>query len=396
MEKYFLNKASNYLMKTYSPLPIVLVGGKNSILYDSEGKSYIDFTSGIGVNSLGYGDEEWVKAIQEQVLKIAHTSNIFYNIPSVELAEKLVKASKMSKVFFGNSGAEANEGAIKLARKYSFDKYGENRSTIITLKQSFHGRTIATLSATGQDKFHNYFFPFTGGFKFVQANNYEELEAALDSGVCAVMMEAIQGEGGIISLESEYVKKAASKCSERDILLIFDEVQCGIGRTGHLFGFNYFDVEPDIVTIAKGLANGLPIGAVLCNGKLENVLSKGDHGSTFGGNALAAAAALTVMNRVSQEGFLEAVRYKETIIKDYIQNKGCSSVAQVRGKGLMIGIEIKGEAAKVQEEAMKKGVLVLTAGPNVIRLLPPLIIEKHQIEEGLSILLEVIKEMEVV
>lgn len=395
MENDFINKASAYMMGTYAQLPVAFIKGKGVTLWDASGKSYIDFTSGIGVNSLGYGDEEWVSAVQNQAANIAHTSNIFYNLPSIELAEKLVKASKMDKVFFANSGAEANEGAIKLARKYSFDKYGINRNTIITLKQSFHGRTMATISASGQDKMHNYFFPLVEGFKYVEANNLEELKAAMDDSVCALMMEAILGEGGVLPLDKEFVKGAAELCSEKDILLIFDEVQCGIGRTGHLFGFNYFDVDPDIVTCAKGLASGLPIGAVLCNKKCSKVLQKGDHGSTFGGNALATAAGVVVIDRVSKEDFLEKVREKGKFIVDFLENSKLDSIIEVRGKGLMIGIEIKGESATVQSECLKKGLLVLTAGPKVVRLLPPLIIEEEQIEEGLSILIKILAEMEV-
>jgi len=362
--------------------------GNGATLYDNEGNSYIDFTSGIGVNSLGYGDEDWTKAVKEQSKNLAHISNIFYNLPSINLAEKLVDSANMSKVFFANSGAEANEGAIKLARKYSFDKYGGGRSTIITLKQSFHGRTLTTLSATGQEKYHNYFFPFTEGFKHVIANDYDDFVNNLDSSVCAIMMEAIQGEGGVRPLEVDYVNKIFAKCKENDILVIFDEIQCGIGRTGLLFGFNHFDIEPDIVTIAKGLASGLPIGAVLCNEKLSKVLKPGDHGSTFGANPVASAAALVVLGKVCKGRFLESVISKGKKIKQFLNNTGLE--LEVRGQGLMIGIQIQGDASKIQKEALNKGLLVLTAGPDVIRLLPPLTINEEELKKGLEILYQVI------
>ncbi|MDD4834805.1 MAG: aspartate aminotransferase family protein [Lutispora sp.] len=383
-----INKADKYFMETYCQLPVVLTKGNGATLYDNKGNSYVDFTSGIGVNSLGYGDENWTKAVEEQSKNLAHISNIFYNLPSIKLAEKLVNSANMSKVFFANSGAEANEGAIKLARKYSFDKYGEDRSTIITLKQSFHGRTLTTLSATGQEKYHNYFFPFTEGFKHVIANDYEDFVNNLDSSVCAIMMEAIQGEGGVRPLDEDYVNKVIAKCKENDMLVIFDEVQCGIGRTGLLFGFNHFDIEPDIVTIAKGLASGLPIGAVLCNEKLSKVLKPGDHGSTFGANPVASAAALVVLDKVCEEKFLESVISKGKKIKQFLNNTGLE--LKVRGQGLMIGVQIQGDASKIQKEALDKGLLVLTAGPDVIRLLPPLTINEEELEKGLEILYQVI------
>ncbi|HCJ58392.1 MAG TPA: aspartate aminotransferase family protein [Clostridiaceae bacterium] len=384
-----IDKANKYFMETYAQLPVVLVKGNGSTVYDTEGNSYIDFTSGVGVNSLGYGDKEWMKAVAEQSKSLAHISNIFYNLPSILLAEKLVDNACMSKVFFSNSGAEANEGAIKLARKYSFDKYGKNRSAIITLKQSFHGRTVTTLSATGQEKYHDYFFPFTDGFKHVKANDYDDFINNLDSSICAVMMEAIQGEGGVIPLEADYVKKVVAKCKENDIAVIFDEIQCGIGRTGLLFGYNHFDAKPDIVTVAKGLASGLPMGAVLCNEKLGKVFKPGDHGSTFGANPVASAAALAVLDKICNKAFMDSVITKGDIIKEFLKNN-CNTILEVRGKGLMIGIQIQGDAAKVQKEALSNGLLVLTAGPDVIRLLPPLVINEGELVKGLEILCRVI------
>lgn len=311
--------------------------------------------------------------------------------PTLKLAEKITSLSEMSKVFFSNSGAEANEGAIKLARKYSYDKYGEGRSTIITLNNSFHGRTITTLKATGQEKFHKYFYPFTEGFKYVDANDLGSLEESVDNSVCAIMIEAIQGEGGIRPLNQEFIDKIFDIAKEKDILVIFDEIQCGIARTGKLFGFNHFNINPDIVTVAKGLGAGLPIGGILCNEKLKDTFSFSDHGSTFGGNPVATAGAIEVLNAVSSEGFMDEVLDKGNFIKEFLENSSTSNIVEVRGKGLMIGIEINGEASKVQKEALEKGLLVLTAGPKVVRLLPPLVISKEDLKIGLEILVDIIK-----
>ena len=270
------------LMSTYAYLPVNLVKGEGSCLYDDKGVEYIDFTSGIGVNSLGYADSKWTEAISNAACTLQHTSNIFLNQTTLSLAKKLTALANMDKIFLCNSGAEANEGAIKLARKYSFDKYGENRNKILTLKQSFHGRTLATLTATGQDKFHNYFFPFPEGFDYVIANSISDLQEKLTSDVCAIMLESIQGEGGVHPLDKDFVLEACKLANANDVLVIFDEVQCGIARTGNLFGYNSFNITPDIVTCAKGLGAGLPIGAVLCNENLSTTFVPGDHGSTFG------------------------------------------------------------------------------------------------------------------
>ncbi|ERK29513.1 aspartate aminotransferase family protein [Clostridium intestinale] len=383
--------AKEYLMNTYPFLPVVFSHGKGVKLFDTNEKEYLDLTSGIGVSSLGYGDEAWVNAVTAQINKIAHVSNIFMSEPTLKLAEKITSLSGMSKVFFSNSGAEANEGAIKLARKYSYDKYGEGRSTIITLNNSFHGRTITTLKATGQEKFHKYFYPFTEGFKYVDANDLASIEESVDNSVCAIMIEAIQGEGGIRPLNPDFIYKIFEIAKEKDILVIFDEIQCGIARTGKLFGFNHFNINPDIVTVAKGLGAGLPIGGILCNEKLKDTFSFSDHGSTFGGNPVATAGAIEVLNTVSSEGFMDKVLEKGNFIKEFLENSSTSNIVEVRGKGLMIGIEINGEAAKVQKEALEKGLLVLTAGPNVVRLLPPLVISKEDLKIGLEILVDIIK-----
>lgn len=383
---------NKYLMNTYATLPIEISYGQGSYLFDKNNKKYIDFTSGIGVNSLGYNNTDWKNSIISQLNKFQHLSNIFTNDSTIALAKKLCELSGMSKVFFANSGAEANECAIKLARKYSFNKYGEGRSTILSLKQSFHGRTLATLTATGQDKFHNYFFPFPTGFNYVTANSIDDLQEKLTSDVCAIIMEAIQGEGGVHPLNNEFVLETCKMAKEKDILIIFDEVQCGIARTGSLFGYNNFNVEPDIVTCAKGLGAGLPIGAVLCNEKLSTTFQPGDHGSTFGGNPVVCAGSTSVLNQLCNTNSYSEIIFKGELIKETILNKNLKIVKDVRGLGLMLGIDIDGDSSIVQEKALENGLLVLTAGKNVVRLLPPLNISVEDVKEGLKILVKVLKE----
>ncbi|MBV4419877.1 aspartate aminotransferase family protein [Clostridium tyrobutyricum] len=389
----YLSYSKNYLMNTYGQFPVVFTHGKGCKLYDTEEKEYLDLTSGIGVSSLGYGNEEWIKAVTEQAKNLAHISNIFLNIPELTLAKKLTEASSMSKVFFGNSGAEANEGAIKLARKYSYLKYGKGRSTILTLNKSFHGRTITTLKATGQEKFHKYFDPFTEGFKYTDVD-VKSLEAAIDPTVCAIMMEAIQGEGGVYPLPKEFIDKVVEISKKNDILIIFDEVQCGMGRTGKLFGYMNYEVEPDIVSTAKGLAGGLPIGAVLCNKKLENTFVPGDHGSTFGGNPISTAGANCVVDTLKKPGFLDDIAKKGSFIKSFFKNAASKNVLDVRGIGLMLGIQLNSEkSSEVQKKALENGILVLTAGPSVVRLLPPLVISEKELESALSSLIKIIDEI---
>lgn len=383
---------NKYLMNTYATLPIEISYGQGSYLFDKNNKKYIDFTSGIGVNSLGYNNTDWKNSIISQLNNFQHLSNIFTNASTVSLAKKLCDLSRMSKVFFSNSGAEANECAIKLARKYSFNKYGEGRGTILSLKQSFHGRTLATLTATGQDKFHNYFFPFPTGFNYVTANSIDDLQEKLTSDVCAIIMESIQGEGGVHPLNKEFVLATCKIAKEKDILIIFDEVQCGIARTGNLFGYNNFNVEPDIVTCAKGLGAGLPIGAVLCNENLSVTFQPGDHGSTFGGNPVVCAGSTSVLNQLCNTNSYSEIIFKGQLIKEAILNKNLKIVKDVRGLGLMLGIEIDGDSSIVQEKALENGLLVLTAGKNVVRLLPPLNISVEDVKAGLKILVKVLKE----
>ncbi len=386
-----MNYFNNSLMNTYKSLPIIIAKGEGSYLYDTEGHKYLDFTSGIGVNSLGYANKDILMAITNQAQNICHTSNIFLNTEATVLSNKLTSLSNMSRVFFSNSGAEANEGAIKLCRKYSFDKYNtDKRSTIVTLKHSFHGRTMATLKATGQEKFHKYFSPFPEGFKYIDSNNISALDSALSKDVCAIFMEAIQGEGGVYPLSKEFVYEVSRLCKERDILLVFDEVQCGVGRTGKLYGFNHFNVNPDIITVAKGLGAGLPIGAFMCNKKLSDVLSPGDHGSTFGGNPLSSSVAITVLDTISNVKFLNHVTEMGIELFNILTNYSCKNIIEIRGEGLMLGIETTRDSSIIQEKALEKGLLVLTAGANVVRLLPPLIINKEEIQIGAKILLEII------
>lgn len=381
-------KANECLMHTYVPLPIIITHGEGSCLFDENNKKYIDFTSGIGVNSVGYNNKKLNEAILNQLNSFAHLSNIFLSTPTVKLANKLTTISKMSKVFFSNSGAEANEGALKLAKKYSYMKYGGKRNKILSLKDSFHGRTLATITATGQDKFHKYFDPFPDGYDYVTPNSIEDFKEKLTDDVCAIIMEAIQGEGGVNLLNSNFVQEVCNVCKEKDVLIIFDEVQCGLGRTGHIFCFQEFSVEADIITLAKGLGGGLPIGAILCNEKLSNTFTPGDHGSTFGGNPVVCAGALAVLDQICNDELLSSVQAKGKFIRQTLTKSKLPLVKNIRGLGLMIGIEVSCPPDEIQKKALEKGLLILTAGKNVVRLLPPLTISEIEIKKGLAILLK--------
>ena len=384
-------KANECLMHTYVPLPIIITHGEGSCLFDENNKKYIDFTSGIGVSSVGYNNKKLNEAILNQLNSFAHLSNIFLSTPTVKLANKLTTISKMSKVFFSNSGAEANEGALKLAKKYSYMKYGGKRNKILSLKDSFHGRTLATLTATGQDKFHKYFDPFPDGYDYVTPNSIEDFKEKLTDDVCAIIMEAIQGEGGVNLLNNNFVQEVCNVCKEKDVLIIFDEVQCGLGRTGHFFGFQEFGVEADIVTLAKGLGGGLPIGAILCNEKLADTFVPGDHGSTFGGNPVVCAGAISVLDQICNEDLLSSVQAKGELIRETLLKSNLTLVKNIRGLGLMIGIEVSCPPAEIQKKALENGLLVLTAGKNVVRLLPPLTISESELKEGINILVQALK-----
>lgn len=385
-----IKTSDEYIMKTYGRQQVVLAEGKGINATDTDGKKYMDFGSGIGTNSLGYCDDTWVKAVTAQLNMIQHTSNLYYSVPQTLLAKKLCEETGYKRVFFGNSGAEANECAIKLARKYSFDKYGKGRDKIITLVNSFHGRTLTTLSATGQDVFHNFFFPFTEGFDYAIANDIEDLKNKIDDTVCAVMFEFIQGEGGVNPLDVVYIEDVFALCKEKDILTISDEVQTGIGRTGTLLAGELYGVKPDIVTLAKGLGGGLPIGACLAAEGIEEVLGAGSHGSTFGGNPVVCAGALAVLNKVADKKFLETVADNGDYLAGLLEDM--DEIESVTGAGLMLGAELKSGSAKdIVAAALKKGLILLTAKEK-IRFLPPLIITREEIEKGVEILKEVLKE----
>lgn len=384
-----IEQFNKYVMHSYGRYDLVMDKGEGRCAEDENGKEYIDFGSGIGTNSLGYCNEDWVNAICEQARKLQHTSNYYYTKVQADFAKALCETAGYTDMFFGNSGAEANECAIKIARKYSFDKYGKGRHNIITLVNSFHGRTLCTLSATGQDVFHNYFFPFVEGFINVEANNIDDLRAKLDDSVCAVMFEYIQGEGGVMALDKEFVDEIFKLCAEKDVLTIADEVQTGVGRTGKFLAGDHFGHKTDLTTLAKGLAGGVPIGVCLSGEKCADVLTPGTHGSTFGGNPICCAGGLAVLNKVNSEGFLDEVAAKG----DYIREKllQIPEVKSVSGMGLMIGIELKTKsAADVVKAALGEGLLLLTAKTKV-RLLPPLTITYEEIDKGLAILEKLLK-----
>ena len=375
-----------YTANTYARYDVVLESGHGARVKDPEGREYIDFTTGIGVNSLGYCEPGWVRAVQNQAGKVQHLSNLFYSEPGAKAAEKLVSLTGMSSVFFANSGAEANEGAIKAARKYSFMNFGDiDRYRIVTLEGSFHGRTMATITATGQSSFHKYFTPFLQGFDYAGINDLDSLKKTVSDKTCAIMIEFVQGEGGVVELEKEFVFGIAKLCEEMDILLIADEVQTGIGRTGKFMAYDHFGVKPDIVTVAKGIGGGLPIGCVIFGEKAKDALGPGDHGSTYGGNPVVCAGADYVLSKFMDGGsFLEEVSAKGDYFREKLMK--IPGVNGVSGIGLMIGIDIGEKDAKtVCAEAIKRGLLVLTA-KSKIRLLPPLNIEKNDIDEGLAIL----------
>ncbi len=378
-----------HVLPTYARSPLALVRGQGLTAWDAEGNAYLDFTSGIGVNSLGYCHPAWVQAVTQQAGTLQHTCNLYYNPPYIALAETLCARTGLDKVFFGNSGAEANEGAIKAARKYSVDLYGPARSGIITLQNSFHGRTLATLTATGQEVFHRDFGPFPAGFAYVPAGDMAALTAAADEHTCAVLVELVQGEGGVVALDADYVGALAEFCAQKDILLIVDEVQTGIGRTGTLFAFEQYGILPDIVTSAKGLGGGLPIGAVLMRGKVAEHMGAGSHGSTFGANPVACAGANAVLDTLD-EVFLAGVRQKAARLRAGLE--ALPHVAAVSGLGLMLGLAFDREditAAAVRAACEREGLLVLTAKSR-LRLLPPLVLSDANIDAALAVLHKVL------
>ena len=366
-----IKRDNEYVLHTYNRNPIVLEKGHGLRAAGPEGQQYLDFTSGIGVNSLGYCDLDWAEAVSEQAHKLQHTSNLYYTAPCGKLAKKLCKRTGMSKVFFGNSGAEANEGAIKAARKYSVDHYRKDRTTVITLVNSFHGRTIATLTATGQEVFHNYFGPFNEGFLYAPAGDIEALEELVDRTTCAVMLELIQGEGGVMALDPDYVQAVRKLCDEKDLVLIVDEVQTGVGRTGTFLACEQFGLKPDLVTLAKGLGGGLPIGAVLASKKVADTMGPSSHGSTFGGNPVVCAGGCAVLDAMD-DAFMRNVNARAAQLREGLAS--LPHVASVSGMGLMVGIAFADDvkAADVRAACERKGLLGLTAKTR-LRLLPPLL-----------------------
>ncbi|MDE6519762.1 MAG: aspartate aminotransferase family protein [Ruminococcus sp.] len=384
-----IEKFDKYVMHSYGRYALVMENGEGRRCEDENKRQYIDFGSGIGTNSLGFCDEKWSDAVCNQVKKLQHNSNYYYTAVQAEFAEKLCETTGYQKVFFCNSGAEANECAIKSARKYSFDKYGKGRHNIITLVNSFHGRTMATLSATGQEVFHNYFFPFLEGFINVNANDIQDLKAKVDETVCAVMLEYVQGEGGVNALEKDFVDEIYRICAEKDILVIADEIQTGVGRTGKFLAGEHFNKKADITTLAKGIAGGIPMGACLFGEKVKDVLTPGTHGSTFGGNPIACAGGIVVTDRLNSLGFLDEVNKKAVYFREKLEK--CKEVESISGMGLMIGISLKNKSASdVAKSALENGLLVLTA-KNKIRLLPPLTIDYSEIDDGLDILIRIME-----
>jgi acetylornithine/N-succinyldiaminopimelate aminotransferase len=387
---------ADVFMNTYHRLPVSFVRGEGVWLFDAEGKKYLDFSSGIAVNCLGHAYPPLVKAIADQAARLNHVCNYYQSDTAAAFAEKLVAAcapAGMRRVFLANSGAEANEGAIKIARKYSLVKHGANRHRIVTLRGSFHGRTVTTLSATGQDVFHKDFGPFTEGFSYIPAGDMEALDKALNADTTAgFLVEAVQGESGVRPLERGYIERAARLCAERDILLIFDEIQCGLGRTGTFLACEAYDLKPDVVTLAKGLAGGVPVGAVLAGDKAADILQVSDHGSTFGGNPIAAAAGLVVLETVNQKPFLEEITRKGEKLQSIVRGWKHPKVKEVRGRGLMAALDIEDEAWPFLERgvamaaAAAPGLLILSAGKNTLRLLPPYTITDAELERGLEIL----------
>ncbi|MBQ9104035.1 MAG: aspartate aminotransferase family protein [Clostridia bacterium] len=381
--KDLIKADKNYILNTYARFPVEIVSGKGAVCVDNNGKKYIDMGSGIGVNAFGYADEVWQKAVSEQAGKLQHTSNLYYTEPQVVLAKKLCEKTGMDKVFFANSGAESNECAIKVARKYAELNKGAKYYNIITLKNSFHGRTLTTLSATGQDVFHKHFNPLTGGFLYATANDIKSVEKLIKKNKCAgIMLEMVQGEGGVNPLSIEFVKGVKALCEKHNLVLIIDEVQTGNGRCGTLYSYMQFGIEPDVITTAKGLGGGLPIGACIVNKRVSEVLTYGMHGSTFGGNPVACAGAITVIDRLNEK-FLEKVKEKSALIFETLSKK--DGIESITGLGLMIGIKTVKPAKEVVLKCIENGVLCLTAKDKV-RLLPPLNIDMKSLKSALKVI----------
>ncbi|SHG53173.1 acetylornithine aminotransferase apoenzyme [Thermosyntropha lipolytica DSM 11003] len=386
-----IDKGKEHIMATYARLPVALVKGKGSYVVDADGKQYLDFVAGIATCSLGHCHEELVKTVQEQSQKLWHVSNLYWIEPQVELASKLTRLSGLDKVFFCNSGAEANEGAIKLARKYFYRQNKPERNRIIVFKNSFHGRTMGALTATGQAKYHEGFAPLLEGFLYAEYNNIMSVESLIDDTVAGIMVEPIQGEGGIRPADLNFLRSLRQICDREGILLILDEVQTGVGRTGKFFAFEHYGVKPDILTLAKGLGGGFPIGAMLATEKAASGFAPGDHASTFGGNPLACAVGGKVVDIVAKEEFLREVEAKGEILREALMQIGDSRIKEIRGKGLILGVEWDREVKGLIDICRQKGLLLIGAGPNVVRLVPPLTVNRTEINQAVNIFKEALK-----
>jgi len=386
-----INQGQNVIMNTYKQFPIVLERGENCYLLDVEGKKYLDFVAGVAVNCLGYNNDKLTSNLISQMLKLYHCSNLYWNIPQIELAELLVKNSSFDKVFFCNSGAESIEAALKLARKYGKISHGQDCYEIITMEQSFHGRTFGAITATGQEKYQKDFKPLLPGIKYAEFNNFDSVNELVSKKTCAILVEPVQGEGGIRPAEKEFLQNLRNLCDQKNIVLIFDEVQTGIGRTGKLFAYENYDVIPDIITLAKGLGGGFPIGAMMANEKTASAFEPGDHAATFGGNPLACTAGKTVLNKLFNENIIKNAEEQGAYLKQKLLElkQRFSIIIDVRGIGLMQGIELNTPVENIIKKCMDNGLLLISAGTNIIRFVPPLIIEKYQIDEAMQILTEI-------
>ncbi|WP_338824129.1 Acetylornithine aminotransferase [Moorella humiferrea] len=384
-----------YVMRTYGRYPVALVHGEGTRVWDADGREYLDFVGGLAVNSLGHCHPRVVAAIREQAGKLLHCSNLYWIEPQVELARLLVENSALDKVFFCNSGAEANEGAIKLARKFAKEHRGPESYEIITMRRSFHGRTLATLTATGQEKFHRGFAPLPPGFRYVPFNDLASLRAAVGPRTCAVMLEPVQGEGGVYAANKDYLQAVRALCDDEGLLLIFDEVQCGLGRTGYLFAYQYYGVEPDIMTLAKALAGGVPIGAMLAKEKVAASFAPGDHASTFGGNPLATAAGVAAFKALLEEGLVDNARVMGEYFRGELEKlvREFPQLIEVRGRGLLLGLEMDGPADAVVAACMERGLLINSLHGHVLRFLPPLNVTKEEIDQAVAILKDALQEV---
>ncbi|AMP21192.1 acetylornithine aminotransferase [endosymbiont 'TC1' of Trimyema compressum] len=382
------------LMNTYKPFPEKMVKGEGNYLIDENGKIYLDFLSGIAVNALGYGYKPLVEAMIDQVEQLIHCSNYFQTEPQLKLAELLVENTCFDKVFFSNSGAEANEGAIKLARKYSEGKYGKEKNKIITFKESFHGRTLATVSATGQDSFHTNFSPLPTGFEYAILNDIESVKALVNEDVCAILVEPIQGEGGLNSCTVGFMKDLNQLCKEQNLLLIFDEIQTGLGRTGSLFAYEWLGVEPDILTSAKALGGGLPLGAILAKAEVAETFVPGDHGSTFGGNPVACRGGIVVLETLLSDGFMDTIKKRSVYLSSglFALQQKHESILELKGRGLMVGFSLVDDGSDLVAKAYEKGIIINQAKGNTMRFLPPLTIEEEEIDKLIFLLDDLLEE----